>query len=588
MSDDGCPGDDESSVTPVGPTMTDQRSSRRKLVLGLVGAGLGATACTPLFGAVAGSPLTPGRAIAPDGAVRLVGERPAAGGGFADRDESYSKGAGSPAGSAVPAETSLFAGPAAAAAGTRVTVPTILDTSAPELHLVRRFTFGATPELVAEVRAKGIDRWLGDQLTPATVDDADGDRVWSAFRTASMTTAQIRGAVKKYSWDAMFGYAQATLARQIWSRRQVFEVMVDFWANHLNVPMPSDGAWDVGTSYHNDVIRRHALGGFAEMLAAAMRHPAMLRYLSNDQSHRRSVNENLGRELLELHTVGIGADYSESDVRNSAYILTGRTVAEDGSFSYDAGRHWTGAVAVLGFRDANASAAGGLDVGDRYVAYLAHHPATAKMIARKLCVRFVADSPPQALVDRLAQTYLDNATLIIPVLHELLCSREFWASVGQKVRRPLENVVASARVLGVRPGADIPKGVTDLYWGLDQLGHQPLHWGPPNGYPDVAGAWASSGAMLQLWNRHRGLVQGWSKNLVHTKPEQLLGGAAPAGAAAYVDALSERLVQQRLRPAHRAALLEFLGKEAGSTASATRFAPHLAPLLLDSPYFALR
>jgi uncharacterized protein (DUF1800 family) len=155
-----------------------------------------------------------------------------------------------------------------------------------------------------------------------------------------MSPQQIRASIKKYSWDAMFEYAQATLARQIWSRRQVYEVMVDFWANHLNLPMPSDAAWDLGTSYHNDVIRRHALGSFTDMLLAAMRHPAMLAYLDNNQSTRTSVNENLGRELLELHTVGVQGGYTETDVRNSAYILTGRTVDGDtGTFRYDPKRH---------------------------------------------------------------------------------------------------------------------------------------------------------------------------------------------------------------------------------------------------------
>jgi uncharacterized protein (DUF1800 family) len=556
---------------------------RRGLVAALLGGGVGAAAIGTVLSVEAG---VPAAAVRPQHTEtdlhRPAAAIPRAGGTFADRDDSYSQASGPrpPLPEAQHTERVQFSGPAEAAAKTKVTVPTILDTAHPEVHLLRRVTFGPTPGTVADVRAKGIDAWLAEQLNPSSIPDPVGDRVWRAFPNASMTTSQIRSSIKQYSWDAMFGYAQATLGRQVWSSRQVQEVMVDFWANHLNMPMPSDGAWDVGVSYHNDVIRKNALGSFETMLKAAGRHPAMLRFLSNDQSRKESVNENLGRELIELHTVGIDAGYSETDVRNSAYILTGRTVAEDGSFRYDPDRHWTGKVKVLGFADANASASGGLAVGDRYLKYLAHHPSTAKMIARKLCVRFVADKPPAALVERLTKAYLESGTKIVPVLHTLLSSPEFWAAVGQKVRRPLENMVAGVRVLGVRPGADIPKGVNGLYWSLDQAGHRPLAWAPPNGYPDVAAAWASSGAMLQMWNSHRGLVQGWWEGLDFVEPAKL---APASSASSYVDALAQRLVHQRLGATHRKALVDFLG-----THRVSDYAPHLAPLLLDSPYFALR
>ena len=576
---DGSPDDE-----PGGQGQSQGAGSRRKLLATLIGGGLGAAACVPVIGSGLFAPddeePPPPRSRA-DGTPRKAATTPADGGTYLDRDDSYTAGAGGQAGSATPDPAEPFSGPAAAAAATKVTVPTILDTSAPELHLLRRFTFGPNPRTVAEVRQVGIDRWLAAQLAPDTVPDADGDAAWRVFPLAAMSPAQVRGAVREYSWDAMLAHAQATLARQLWSRRQVNEVVVDFWANHLNVTLPSDGAWDVGPSYHNTVIRAHALGSFRAMLTAAMRHPAMLRYLSNDESRRESVNENLGRELLELHTVGVGAGYTEDDVRNSAFLLTGRTTTKEGEFKYDPKWHWTGPVTVLGFSDANASGPGGLALGDRYLAHLATHPATARQIARKLAVRFVADDPPKALVDRLAAVYLESDTEIVPVLKALLSSREFWASVGQKTRRPLENVVASARALDVRPGSDTAKSVADLYWSLDEVGQRPLGWAPPNGYPDVAGAWASAGSMLQVWNRHRGLVQGWWKGLTYTKPEDLVPTRGSAGS--YVDALCERLLLQRMSPAHRQALVAFF-----DGATAAQAAPHLVPVVLDSPYFALR
>ncbi len=528
---------------------------------------------------------------APNLTNRPAGAKPLDGGAYPDRDASYASGVMSQAPPPAPAGETL-SGPAAAAARAELDAPTILATDDPALHLLRRTTFGVTPGELADVRAVGIDRWLQDQLAPATVADADADRVWAGYRTASMNPVQIRGAIKKYSWDAMFEYGQATLSRQIWSRRQVYEVMVDFWANHLNMPMPSDKAWDVGVSYHNDVIRTHALGTFTDLLLAAMRHPAMLSYLDNNQSTKASVNENLGRELLELHTVGVRSGYTETDVRNSAYILTGRTIDGDtGAFRYEPKRHWTGPVTVLDFSHPNPSAAGGLDVGDAYLRHLANHPATARSIARKLAVRFVSDNPPSALVDRLTEVYLRSGTAIHPVLWALFSSTEFWASVGQKTRRPLENVVAAARTLGVRPGADdaaTKKGVGGLYWSLDQLGHRPLAWAPPNGYPDVQPAWASAGGMLQQWNRHRGLVQGWWKELTYTRPEQLVEAGT---VGEFVDGLCDRLIFQRMLPAHRDALLAFVGEPAGKAVNGSNLkgmAGHLAPLVLDSPYFALR
>jgi uncharacterized protein (DUF1800 family) len=570
------------------------RIGRRGVLFALAGAGASAAACMSVATTADESPLDVlRRRKAPPPPANLTsrpaGERPLDGGAYPDRDASYASGAmsqGSPQGGVT------LSGPAEAAARADVAKATLLATDDPALHLLRRTTFGITPTELADVRAVGIDRWLQTQLEPASVPDPDADRVWAAYRTVDMNPVQIRGAIKKHSWDAMNEYAQATLTRQLWSRRQVFEVMVDFWANHLNMPMPSDSAWDVGTSYHNDVIRAHALGSFTDMLLAAMRHPAMLSYLDNNKSTKTAVNENLGRELLELHTVGVGGGYTEDDVRNSAYILTGRTIDGDtGAFRYDPKRHWTGAVTVLDFSHPNPSAAGGLDVGDAYLRHLAAHPATARSIARKLAVRFVADNPPAELVDRLADVYLKSGTAIHPVLWALFSSTEFWASVGQKTRRPLENVVASARVLGVGPGANheaTKKGINGMYWSLDQLGHRPLAWGPPNGYPDVQPAWASAGGMLQQWNRHRALVQGWWKELGHTKPEQLVQAGT---VGEFVDGLCDRLLFQRMLPAHREALLAFLGEPADKAFARSNLkgmAGHLAPLVLDSPYFALR
>ncbi|HWB36718.1 MAG TPA: DUF1800 domain-containing protein, partial [Rugosimonospora sp.] len=339
-----------------------------------------------------------------------------------------------------------------------------------------------------------------------------------------------------------------------------------------------------------EVIRANALGKFSTMLLAAARHPAMLRYLNNDQSDKRSVNENYGRELLELHSVGVDGGYTEADVRNSAYILTGRTINGSGEFVYSKSKHKTGAVKVLGFSDPNSSAANGLAMGDAYVTYLATHPSTARYVAHKLAVRFVADSPPKSLTDRLAQVYLDNGTAIVPVLRSLFSSLEFWIATGLKTRRPLENYVATARTLGVQPGGNTKSALESLIFRLTQIGQAPMNWAQPNGFPDVAVAWDSAQGTLGLWNSHRSLAQGQAKGLTYAKLETLVP-TPPATVGAYLDALAVRLVGQPMRDSDRAALLTFLGLAGNAAVPGATLGnkiQYVVPLILDSVYHALR
>ena len=531
--------------------------------------------------------------------VRRAAERPADAGGFANRDESYASigQAEQISATQVPPPTLVFPTASEAAAAAEVTVPTILDTSDPVVHLLRRTTFGPTPALVAAVHAAGIDAWLAAQLAPIAIPDPVADLAWGAFPLASADPAAVRASIERNTWDAMLAFGKATLARQMWSERQLYEVMVDFWANHLNVPTPGPGGYDVSSAYQRDVIRTHALGTFTDMLVAAGRHPALLHYLTAERSNKDSVNENLGRELLELHTVGVASGYGEPDVRNSAYILTGRTIVgrdgpgEEGTFRYDPEMHWVGPVTVLDFQHPNDTAEGGLEVGDAYLRHLAAHPATAQTIARKLAVRFVSDMPPPELVERLAGAYLDNDTAIVPVLETLFRSVEFWSAVGQKTRRPLENVTASVRILGVVPEGDIEHSVEGLYNAATRAGHRPISWPAPNGYPDVHPAWRSAGNVVEIWNLHRALVGDWEDGLTRPDPVGILEGRPAGNVGEYVDSLCARLCFQAFQPAHRDALVAFLGGD--PAAPIGRFVDNnealgAIALVLDSPYFSLR
>lgn len=466
--------------------------------------------------------------------------------------------------------------------------------SDPALHLLRRATFGPTPATLADLRKVGVTTWLERQLKPPSISDAYCTGLLRRFPGLRDPIWRVRERSKFGSWDQMFNLQRATIARATWSNRQLFEVMVELWSNHLNITCPASDVWDSRAHVDEYVVRRHALGSFSNLLVAMTLHPAMLRYLTNASSTKRAPNENLGRELLELHTVGVG-NYSESDVTNSARILTGLSVSQDtGEFLYKPQDHWVGRVQVLGFRHPNASPTAGQDVAVAYLRYLAMHPATARTIATTLARRFVSDTPSPSLVDRLSQTYLRGRTAIPPVLRQLFFSAEFAASVGHKVKRPLEDLVSTLRILGVQADATGVKGLTALGWVAESVGQAPMAWHPPNGYPDVATAWQSAGGTLQRWNMHLSLAaHWWPRELRTPAPRSLLPAALPATHGALVDALALRLVFRPLSTTHRAAILTYLQVTAGtpvttSSAATTWRLPRIVALVLDSPYFQLR
>jgi hypothetical protein len=450
------------------------------------------------------------------------------------------------------------------------------------LHLVRRATYGPTPGLIAEVTSRGPNAWLERQFRPGSIADPAGAAIQRLYPEAGWTIPQVyraieAGRVKKFTWDVMLPLGQYSLAMATWSSRQLHELMVEFWSNHLNVTNTSDGVWDNRQDYDRRVIRAHALGKFGDMLAASAAHPAMLEYLNQGESTKTAPNENYGRELLELHTVGVDAGYTEAMVLDSARIMTGYTLEWEESspryreFRYDPSIHWTGPVRVLGFSHRN-SKADGRGVAREYLDHLARHPATARSIARKLAVRFVSDTPSAALVGRLASVYRSNGTSIVPVLRALFNSEEFRASRGEKVRRPYEDLVGTLRSLNYRllPGSAGVQaqrsGPEALYWIASQLGQAPLAWHPPDGYPDVAAAWGSAGGLLDRWNMHQGLAGGWwpakDRIVVPNLPALLPRRLTTYGAL--VDDLATRLTGEPLAPKDAAAVLTFLGRSASA------------------------
>jgi uncharacterized protein (DUF1800 family) len=461
-------------------------------------------------------------------------------------------------------------------------------------HFLRRVTFGPTRADVETLRRSGWRAWLETQLVPAKVADPLGDDVVARFPRLAWSIADARRNLEFGGWDVMMDLGYATLARQAWSSRQLLEVMTDFWSNHLNVTNPSSEVWDSRHDYDR-LVRAHALGSFPDLLVASSRHPAMLAYLDNASSTKKAPNENYARELLELHSVGVGAGYSEAEVKAAARLLTGWRIDSAGAAVFDSRRHDAGAVTVLGWSAPAHSAADGPLWQERFLRALALHPLTAGHLARKLCVRLVSDDPPASLVDAVAAAYLSSGGSVPQVLRALLSSPQFWAAHGQKVRRPLEDIVATLRVLEVRPDAGRGvEGLHHLYWMSRDLGQRPLAWAPPNGYPDVAGAWQSAGGTLTSWNKHIELVAHWWPLEVRTPPPSaLLPSPLPSTVGGLVDALSARLVFRRLPDVERNAVLRFTGR---SETSALRTGDEwvtwrlylLAALILDSPSHRLR
>ncbi|MGQ0845202.1 MAG: DUF1800 domain-containing protein [Sporichthyaceae bacterium] len=465
----------------------------------------------------------------------------------------------------------------------------------PTDHVLSRLAFGPTPAARAEIAKSGIPAWIKAQIAAGTTyagyagDPAVAAQSTVLAKTPADAWAYLKSIGQDFGWHVMYQLTQTTLGLQTWNRAQLYEVLVDFFSNHLNVANNTPDVWITRHDYDREVIRKHAMGSFTNMLLASARHPAMLLYLNLAQSTKAAVNENYARELMELHTVGLV--YSEADVKNAAKLLTGRTVNWTSfGYAYVPSIHGTGAVKVLGFSHANSSTNDGQLGGDALIRYLAAHPSTATRLARKLCVRLVSDTPSDALVAAVAKAYTANGTKIMPMVDTILRSSEFWASRGAKVRRPAENMVASLRILDVKP-ASVVKACESLHWATQSMGNVPLDWVPPNGYPDVATAWRSSSTLLTMWLYHLGMAADWWSDAFAAYDKTTLYGGTPANSGDAIARLGVRLTGAALPTAHVAALQKFLGEPATTPMASSTLRWLLAPLIaliLDGPSHALR
>src|SRR6266446_5812962 len=369
---------------------------------------------------------------------------------------------------------------------------------------------------------------------------------------------------------AELGMAKVT--RAIYSNRQLQQVMDDFWFNHFNVFAGKGEDRYYLTSYERDVIQPHALGKFKDLLTATAKSPAMLFYLDNFLSadpkaaqrlaaeramrqqgrrgrfggpwpprpaanpqqaakkNERGLNENYGRELMELHTLGVDGGYTQKDVTEVARCFTGWTMDKPrqyADFKFDERLHDPGPKYVLGKK----IHAGGMKDGEQVIELLVHHPSAAKFISTKLARRFVSDNPPPSLVNRMAETFKSSDGDIRAVLKTMIWSPEFWSrdAYRAKIKTPFELVVSAARATG----SDVDSPLPLVQW-IGRIGEPLYQCQPPTGYADKAEAWVNTGALLNRLNYSLALA-GNKMRGTRTDVTSLLGMDSSADAKVALD-----------------------------------------------------
>jgi uncharacterized protein (DUF1800 family) len=304
--------------------------------------------------------------------------------------------------------------------------------------------------------------------------------------------------------------AEAKVLRAVYSTHQLEEVLDDFWFNHFNVFLDKGADHYLVTAYERETIRPRVLGKFRDLLEATAKSPAMLFYLDNWESvgpgapqprnarlARRGLNENYGRELMELHTLGVNGSYTQKDVTEVARCFTGWTISQPqrgGAFLFNPRLHDNGEKVVLGVR---IPAGGGQSDGEEVLDILARHPATAHFISRKLAMRFVADDPPDSLVERMAETFRKTGGDIRAVLETMLHSKEFWSegAYRSKMKSPLEMVASAVRAANGDVDFAFP-----LVNQVAQLGEPLYRKIEPTGYSNASREWMNSAGLMARLN----------------------------------------------------------------------------------------
>ena len=366
--------------------------------------------------------------------------------------------------------------------------------------LLQRTTFGFTQADYALAQQMGFQGYLEWQLDHFGVDDsALDDRLKPLYLIGH--EAYSLWTLPAGSPSYVGRLQDATLIRAVFSRRQLFEKMVEFWSDHFSIDINKSTAMKVVDD--REVVRVYALSTFAEILRASAHSPAMLFYLDNQTSNATTPNQNYARELMELHTMGVDSGYTQTDVIEvakcfSGWGLYGSNNKRWGKFLFTSSRHNNGPKVVLG---QTIPSGGGMNDGETVVNILAAHPSTARFIATKLVRRFLADDPPETVVSAVESVFLSSGGDIKQMLRTILTPENLVTHAQPRFKRPFHLIASILRASGA--------AVTNMAASKNQLtgmGHLPFRWAPPNGYPDQMGYW--SGLVLPRWNYAFSLLNG--------------------------------------------------------------------------------
>jgi uncharacterized protein (DUF1800 family) len=405
-----------------------------------------------------------------------------------------------------------------------------------------RLTWGASSADLAQLRSQGRAAWLEGQLSPrnpAPLPEAAQAQIQAlsisrqallplvqgmeAQRKAAdaLTDDTAKAAAQKDYQQALTKLAREASTRQLlnalYSPNQLQEQLTWFWFNHFNVHQYKNNLRVMVGDYEQG-LRERALGRFRDLLGYTARHPAMLRYLDNEQNAANRINENYARELLELHTLGVGGGYSQRDVQELARVLTGLGVnlsdnkpklkpaqeaqyRRNGLTEFNPARHDFGDKTLLGI---TVKGQGEAEL-DQVLDLLARHPSTARFVSRKLAQYFVADEPPPALVERMAERWQQSDGRIAEVLRAMVGSAEFEASLGRKFKDPTHYVVSAVRLAYADK---VVLNTGPMIGWLYRLGQAPYNRQTPDGYPLDEGAWAGPGQMTTRFEIARAIGSG--------------------------------------------------------------------------------
>ncbi|MEJ0038211.1 MAG: DUF1800 domain-containing protein [Gammaproteobacteria bacterium] len=422
-----------------------------------------------------------------------------------------------------------------------VAASTPRDLARDDVAWLNRITYGVSSTTAERFRADGRRKFLQEQLASAATLPAPISQQIQALeishvegatllrevaneqkRIASLPDGEPREAARKALNDRgntlANEAARREILRAIYSPSQLQEQLTWFWLNHFSVHQAkANGRWLVA-DYTEQAIRPHALGRFADLVMATLRHPAMLQYLDNAQNANGHINENYARELLELHTLGVGSGYTQQDVQELARTLTGVGVnptgdkpklkkeweplyLRDGAFEFNPARHDFGDKTLLGQRITGA----GFDEVRHAVELIVAQPACARFVSRRLAMYFVADEPPAHLLDQMSRTFTKTHGDIRAVLETMLDSKELTRSLGAKFRDPMQYIIASVRLAY----DDRPiENVRPVMNWLNALGEPLYGRATPDGYPLTASAWTSSGQMSKRFEIARAIGSG--------------------------------------------------------------------------------